>query len=869
MNLQRLFLFAFYGLALLFASSIHAQQKRVLTPKDYKLWSELGASGMSDSGAWVYYTVHHAASDTVYLHHSKKGLQFFYPRAHSASFSPHSKWFGFMEKDSLMLQELSTSKRYFVSKHINAYHFSDDGKFLIADVKTAASKSLRIVDLKTFATKVITDVVEFQLNPTKTGVGIITNREGKQTVSVFDFNGMGKERNIVIDAAGSFQGLQWDGSGKKLGFFKQSTAAGSYYINPIIYWCSRLGDEFVIKTLKADSNLSFPKDSYIPFSRLYVSEQTNQVFFDRKRLPDAIADKKDAVQIWLAEDLTLPPIDVDKTMTYPKWTVWDTDMDTVLAVEDDEHGNVVLSGDDKNAMLYSTTELTPFYKYGGDFIAIYLKNLKTGKKDLISPKQSQIENQTVVSPGGKYIAYFKDKHWWVYDIALQKHTCLTVGMPLSLNRLDYDRPDLIPPYGSPGWTENDKEILIYDQYDIWIMKPDGSSRKRLTNGEKTGTVYRLWEKRLPPSPRDSFFGFRTQVYNVDKSIVLKTQNSATLAEGFAIRNVNGTIKPLFEKASIVNLIAQSKDGTAFLFIESNFELPQRLFTLNAEGKEKLVKQYNPQQKDFYWGKSGLIHYTNAKGEKLRGALFYPANYDSKKKYPMIVCIYERKSKEVFDYVMPSLYSNWGFNVTNFTTDGYFVLFPDIAYGINTTGNDALECVTAAISAAVKDNAIDQSNIALVGHSFGGYETAYIMGHSMLFKTAVVGAPMIDLVSSYLTLDGHGMSNMWRYEFDQFRIQAPFDSDTFDDNSPLKSARNITAPLLLWTGTADLQLDWKHSMKLQSALWRMGKKSTMLVYPEEGHVLMQDVNQLDLTVRVKDWLDYYLKGKPIQQWMGKQ
>jgi Tol biopolymer transport system component len=113
---------------------------------------------------------------------------------------------------------------------------------------------------------------------------------------------------------------------------------------------------------------------------------------------------------------------------------------------------------------------------------------------------------------------------------------------------------LIPPYGSPGWTANDTEILIYDQYDIWIMKPDGSSRKRLTNGERTGTVYRLSEKRLPPSPRDSFIGFRTQVYNINKNIVLKTQNSMTLAEGFAIRNMNGTIKHLFEKASIVHIM---------------------------------------------------------------------------------------------------------------------------------------------------------------------------------------------------------------------------------------------------------------------------------------------------------------------------
>jgi dipeptidyl aminopeptidase/acylaminoacyl peptidase len=144
-----------------------------------------------------------------------------------------------------------------------------------------------------------------------------------------------------------------------------------------------------------------------------------------------------------------------------------------------------------------------------------------------------------------------------------------------------------------------------------------------------------------------------------------------------------------------------------------------------------------------------------------------------------------------------------------------------------------------------------------------------MGHSNIFKTAIIGAPMIDLVSAYLTTDGHGMSNMWRFEFDQFRMLTTFDNEVFDSNSPLKSAKNITAPILIWTGTDDKQLDWKHSMKLQSALWRLGKKSTMLVYPDEDHILTLKTNQFDLTLKCKEWLDFYLKEQPKKEWMGKQ
>ncbi|CAM3578430.1 S9 family peptidase [Flavobacterium psychrophilum] len=576
-----------------------------------------------------------------------------------------------------------------------------------------------------------------------------------------------------------------------------------------------------------------------------------------------------AVQIWLSEDLTIPPTDKkEEVINAATWISWNTDEQKLVTVEEEEHKNAVLTGNDDNVLLYSFTELTPFYKYGGEYIAIYIKNLKTGTKTLLSPKQTRIENQVMVSPGGKYVVYFKDKNWWIYNIELQQHKCITLGMPLPIHRLDYDRPNLIPPYGSPGWTKNDENIIIYDQFDIWLIKPDGTSRKRITNGKPTGTTYRVHENRLKQSPRYTFFGFQTQVFDFNKMVMLTTENSTTLGEGFVTYH-DGNLKQLFKKESKVHFIATSKNQKEHLFLESNFELPPRLFNLSSEGKETEIKQSNPQQKDFFWGKSTLINYKNKEGKNLRGALFYPANYDVSKKYPMVVCIYEKKAQEVLDYNSPSIYSDHGFNNTNYTTEGYFVLYPNIAYGINTTGDDALQCVNAAVDEALITASIDCNALALIGHSFGGFEAVYIMGHTTIFKTAIIGAPMIDLVSAYLTTDGHGMSNMWRFEFDQFRMLATFDSDVFENNTPLKNVKNITAPLLLWTGTDDKQLDWKHSMKLQSALWRLGKKSTMLVYPNEDHVIANKPNQFDLTLKCKEWLEFYLKDQPKQEWMGKQ
>lgn len=852
---------------LLFFNVASGQQKRNLTVDNYKLWSEFGGAGMSGNGDWIYYSLLYRETDTLCLQNSKTNLRFSFPKAHSPSFAPDSKWFGWIKNDSLTVLELVSGKKHFVADSIGSYDFSGNGNYLIAIVHENGSDGLKIVDLETYKTLSIASVTNYALSPDRSKFAVIAELNGVETVKVIDFANLYQEKVIVSGDAPVFKGLKWDVSGKKLAFFKEEKT-GATVIDPIIYWCTGFEGNIIVKTLNPNTNRFFPKGNRVIFSGLYPSAKGNRVFFDIKPLPgDTVPPDKNAVQIWLPEDTVIPHVDArEKLRQAVKWTMWNVDNDTIMPVEDDEHGNVVLTGNEDHALLYNLEELTPLHKYGGEFIAVYIKDLLHGGKELLLPRHHWVENHIIVSPAGKYIAYFKDKDWWVYDIALKKHRCLTTGMPLPLYRLDYDRP-AIPVLGSSGWTLNDEEMIVYDQFDIWLLKPDGSSRRRITSGEKTGTVYRLHEKQLGPTPKDSFFGFQVAAYDFDKSIILKTQNSATLGEGYAVYD-NGSVTELVKKESVMNLIDCPKNEKGYLLLESNFELPPRLFTVNRAGKEKLIQQFNPQQKDFFWGRSSLIYYT-VSGKKLRGALFYPANYDPGKKYPMIVCIYERKSKEALDYVVPSMNSMYGFNITNYTADGYFVLYPDIAFSLNTTGNDALECVKAAVGESLKITAIDESNIALIGHSFGGFEAAYIMGYSTIFKTAVIGAPMIDLVSAYLTTDGSGLSNMWRFEYDQFRMPAPFYSAVFDDNSPLRSAKDVKSPILLWTGTADKQLDWKHAMKMHNALWRLGKKSTLLVYPNEEHILIQEKNQLDLTSKVRDWLDHYLKGKPLQQWMGKQ
>lgn len=864
---MRIYLIGLFFVVAVFYGQI--QKKRVLTAADYGLWESFTATDMSKNGQWFFYGLQQQAQDTLFLYSvaSKKRLDF--PNANWASFSPKSKWFAFYQLDSLYLLDLKTQKRFLVNQGVSDYFFSKMGTYLLVFLQKGSGTSLQLLDLKSMQSTFVDGITSYVVSPDKQGVAFVTKNKGVEVVKVLTLNTTLKEAVVLTTHTGTFNHLKWDSFGNKLAFFEEKRDTLTEKSNLVLHWCTGFDATIVCKTLDVTTHSTFPKGSILAHLPLYLSESNDKVFFTIQRNVDSLlpAKSKATVQIWKSDDLTIPPKSETVLTNRPfQLYLWDVETDTLMAVEDASHPCSIPTGDARHALVYDPEGLAKVYKSSNEILSLFVKDLASGKKQPLLAGLLSTNGTVLVSPAGKYITYFKENEWWVYAIDKQTHYCLTQGMGLKWHRLDYDKPNLVPPTFPPAWTPDDEKIIVYDQYDIWLMKPDGSTKKRLTNGAKMNTVYRIHPTFSLPSPNYYSYGFLASTSDLRTPILLKTINEITLAEGFALLHPNGKIQQLVTKESGVHLLSSSEKQTDFLFMEHNFSLPPRILHVNSKGKETVIYQSNPQQSHFHWGKSKLVHYTTSDGKPLKGALFYPEDYDSTKTYPLLVSIYEKKAKELFDYTPPSLSSNTGFTITNYVTDGYFVLYPDISYEVNMPGTSALNCVTAAVSKVVTDYPIASSSIGLLGHSFGGYEVAYIMGQTDLFKTAVVGAPAIDLLSNYLTLDGHGKSNMWRYELDQMRITAPFYSDVFTKNSPLNFVHHIDAPILIWTGTADLQVDWKNSMKFYTALWRLGKKSTLLVYPNEEHVFAEAKNQLDLSGKIKDWLDYYLKGKGSAGWM---
>ncbi|MNY21577.1 x-prolyl-dipeptidyl aminopeptidase [compost metagenome] len=104
--------------------------------------------------------------------------------------------------------------------------------------------------------------------------------------------------------------------------------------------------------------------------------------------------------------------------------------------------------------------------------------------------------------------------------------------------------------------------------------------------------------------------------------------------------------------------------------------------------------------------------------------------------------------------------------------------------------------------------------------------------------------------------------MWRIENQQWRMAKSLfeDRESYNQNSPIQYIKNVSIPLLIWTGEKDNNVNTSQTIEFYLALKRLEKQAIMLFYPNEGHNIIKEKNQRDLSQRILNWFDYYLKDK---------
>lgn len=450
------------------------------------------------------------------------------------------------------------------------------------------------------------------------------------------------------------------------------------------------------------------------------------------------------------------------------------------------------------------------------------------------------------SPKGTAMVYPKGDFWELYDFETHQRTSIPQR---------HDNNHVL-------WSSDSKSLFFnneqnYMQYDI-----ASKTTKNLTHFQETKDVifrfsgvvnkgqsnYIDTEKPIALNIRHQDFGY--SLYSYYKNKLTKIVDHSP------------------NKITIMNSISYDK-AAHLIWTEQNFNQPHTVMA-NLNGKTKTILASDIPKELYAWKKQKLITFTDKNGKKLNGVLLYPKDFDSSKKYPMVVNIYESLGFMRNNFDVMSLYNQFGFNISLLSAQGYFVFLPDTYVSDEGPGLSAVECVTKGIEAIiVEEPAINSKKTGIIGQSFAGYKTAFIVSQTNLFAAAISCSGSHDLVNFYYEYSYSRNAPGWyMFEKSQYGIKTSFgeNPEKYLSNSTINYAHQIKTPLLLSACLDDNNVPWEHTRHLYIALKRYQIPTIALFYKNEGHSLLGTEAQEHFTYKTMDWFDYYLKDNKNIPWI---
>lgn len=640
-----------------------------------------------------------------------------------------------------------------------------------------------------------------------------------------------------------------------------------------------------------DNNLKgLPEGWRISDNRaLVLSKSTKRLFYgiakinperDTTIVPSEVAK----LDIWHYQDSYIQPVqllNVNRDLRKSYMCVVDLDKEATLKqLSTDEHHIVQVPNNGDASWGYSVSD----YEYQIESMwsanphnDLYIIDIESGKSELLL-KDKYISNVSS-SPKGNFLIWYnnQDSSWYSYNHKSKEIVSLTKGIDAIFADELHDSPVMAPSYGHDGWAEDDMAIYINDRYDVWQIDPTGVKAPiNLTDGlgrkeNLTFRIVRLDDILLPPGTP----GVKKEPIKPKTTIYFSLFNNNNKESGYYYKEMGKKravmTKWVVEPMTFVYL-NRSKDGKVITFVKHNFEnSPNVWITKDNFKTQTKITDINPQQRDYNWGTSELVKWRSAIGQELDGVLYKPENFDPTKKYPMIVYFYERNS-QYLHYYRPPAASRSVINIPFFVSNEYLVFVPDIAYQVGHPGKSALDCIVPGVKKLIAENSwVDADNVAIQGQSWGGYQVAYMVTQPQYFKwkAAGAGAPVANMTSAYGGIRwGSGMARQFQYEHTQSRIgKNLWDGfDLYIENSPLFFANKVETPLLIMHNDKDEAVPWYQGIEYFTALRRLGKPTWMLQYNDESHNLGNKVNAKDLSIRLEQFFNHFLKGAPMPVWM---
>ncbi len=904
---------SFFSLiVLLFGLKLSADEdKKAMTIKDVMKFRSIQSKTISNDGEWVgYHTEPDRGDPKAFVQSavdSTKDLKYEFERGVRPTFTNDASYAavtirpsaidlanaerGKEPKDSLELINLENGERTRFD-NVKKYEFSENSDWLVyvldkkknSDDKRIVGDEIVLRNLPQGAELPLHNVSEFAFDTLSHYFAyVVADEEAKNNgvyyiklEGIFNF-----PMKIMAGEKTHYSNLTWNDENAVMSFV---AGKEGYEKKPdscmLMLWNSKNKELDTLVTVPDSLNTSAPEGWKVAFdNKLKWTKDGDRLFFGFKPIADTSLDKPDvkyADSTFFDKDTILKEKGLDlwhwndpriKTHQKKWWSrnkdrifqaVYHTDLDKWTQLADTNLPRVAFAENPKKAIGYTQKPYLKEITWNGWFYDLYEVDLTTGERDKIVDK---FMGEAHISPSGDFIVYYKDKSWYSYDCRNDTTIHLTKPIEEEINfyNVEFDQPTDPPSYGFGGWLENDGAI-IYSRYDIWMFFPNGDGYLNLTAA--SGKVHKITYRIRKLNPEKIYYKNNETVmitgFNEEKKTVsLSWLNFGILGQELAFKDDNR-----------LKIAQKAKDTYKLLYTKETYTQYPDLWVADSLFKEEVrLTNYQEQVEKYKWGETELTRWVNSAGDTIRGWIVWPPNMEKGKKYPMLAYFYEKFSDYYNRFWDPKIWHLPCFQM--YTGKDYVIFFPDIKYGTGNPGFDALDCVVSGVRKVMETGWIDSTAIGIQGHSWGGYETAFLITQTDLFAAAVSGAPVGNMTSAYSGIRlGTGLARQFQYEKYQSRIGgALWDSlDNYLNNSPIFQARKIDTPFMLMFGDKDQAVPWEQGIELYLALRRLNKNCVFLQYRGEPHWPSKFPNKLDYTIKMMQFFDHYLKGEPAPKWL---
>ncbi len=895
--------------ALLLASlPLMAAAQQPLDHDAYEIWQSIGARDISDDGQWVHYATSPEKGDgALHVVGTSGSSTYRIARGKAAAFSSGSEHLVFliappedsvraaklakkkgdeMPKDSLGILDLRTGS---IHKRARVQSFKlpeDAGAFLAfreempadgpdsteADSEDSGGEDgapLVVLNLESGQEQRFESADDFLFSKNGGYLAYSASGDSGAADAMILVRTDSMEPDTLAAGKGTYTHAAFDDAGMQLAFLTDRDDQDADDPALSLYLWRDGSTEALVTPDQLTEGQSIGKEG-----RLSFSDSGNRLFFGTAEKPapeedeEKLEEEKVVLDIWNWKDPLLQPMQLenledDQERTYR--AVVHLASGEVVQLATPALPSVAVSQDGDGDFAVSNTNMPYRQEVSWDwprYVDVHAIDVKSGASQLLLER---VQSSASLSPDGMYLTWWDrdELAWMLLPTAGGTPVNLSSGIPHALHNELHDWPYKPSAYGALGWTEDDASFLVYDKFDIWALDPNGVEEPvSVTEGFGRSNDLRLRYVRLDQEE---------DALDPEAMMLLSAFNTKSKASGFYRDRVRGTQQP--EQLVMMDLRfstpRKAKDADRLLFTRESFKEFDDLWTSGLDfADQRRLSDANPQQAEYTWGTAELVRWTSLDGLPLTGILYKPDGFDPGRQYPMLVYFYEKMSDGLHQYRPPTT-ARSSISFSFYVSRGYLVFVPDIPYKVGYPGESALNAVVPGVTSLVNRGFVQEESIGVQGHSWGGYQIAYMITETDLFEAAEAGAPVSNMTSAYGGIRwASGMSRMFQYEKSQSRIggslwEYPL---RYIDNSPLFQADKINTPVLMLHNDDDGAVPWYQGIEFFVALRRLGKPVWLLNYNGEGHGLGKYQNRRDFAIRMQQFFDHYLKGAPSPVWM---